>query len=50
MRENYMVGILFRDLSKGTMQALSPVEAEKRLDAIKRESGLRRFWRRITGG
>jgi hypothetical protein len=49
MRETYKTGILLRDLAKGTEEILTPAEAERRLDGIKRESGLRRWWRRIAG-
>ncbi|TXF11205.1 hypothetical protein [Pelomicrobium methylotrophicum] len=49
MRETYRVGILLRDLAKGTEEVLAPMEAERKLDGIKRENRLRRWWRRIVG-
>lgn len=49
MRETYRVRILLRDLAKGTEEVLTPIEAERKLDGIKRENGLRRWWRRIIG-
>lgn len=49
MRETFRVGILLRDLAKGTEEPLSVEQAERKLYEIKRESGLRGWWRRIAG-
>lgn len=49
MREIFRVGIVLHNISNGTKEFLTSIEAERKLDEIKRETGLRRWWRKLVG-